>query len=146
MPRAESRPDWRQQAMEPITRRTALALLAAAPAASALSWTDAEAREAFDQSTAARRAAARTQTAYKPKFFTAAEYAMVVALVDLIIPKDERSGSASDAGVPEFIDFLMVDQPERQIAMRGGLARIDQICNERFERAFMACTADQRTQ
>ena len=132
--------------MEPITRRTALALLAAAPAAGALSWTDAEAREAFEQSTGARHAAARAKTAYKPKFFTAAEYAMVVTLVDLIIPKDERSGSATDAGVPEFIDFLMVDQPARQIAMRGGLARIDQICNERFDRNFMACSATERTQ
>lgn len=132
--------------MERITRRTALALLAAAPAASVLSWTDAEAREAFEQSTRARQAAARAKTAYKPKFFTAAEYAMVVALVDVIIPKDERSGSATDAGVPEFIDFLMADQPQRQIAMRGGLALIDYLAQERFDRAFMACAPDQRMQ
>src|SRR5512141_967705 len=126
--------------MERITRRAALALLAAAPAAGALSWTEAEAREAFEQSTRARQAAARAKTAHNPKFFTAAEYAMVVTLVDLIIPKDERSGSATDAGVPEFIDFLMVDQPARQIAMRGGLAIIDHIGNERFDRNFMTCT------
>jgi gluconate 2-dehydrogenase gamma chain len=132
--------------MEQISRRAALALLAAAPAASVLSWTDVEAREAFEQSTAARRAAARAKVAYKPKFFTAAEYAMVVTLVDLIIPNDERSGSGTDAGVPEFIDFLMVDQPKRQIAMRGGLARVDQICNERFDHNFMACSAAERTQ
>ena len=39
-------------------------------------------------------------SAYKPKFFTAHEYATVTALANLIIPKDERSGSASEAGVP----------------------------------------------
>ena len=46
-------------------------------------------------------------------------------LVDLIIPKDEQSGSATDAGVPEFMDFMMVDQPTRQIAdaRRPGVAR-----------------------
>ena len=37
-------------------------------------------------------------------------------LVDLIIPQDERSGSATDAGVPEFMDFMMIDQPRRQVA------------------------------
>jgi hypothetical protein len=100
----------------------------------------------MEQATRARGAVASGKLPYKPRFFTAAEYSMVVMLVDLIIPKDERSGSASDAGVPEFIDFLMVDQPERQVAMRGGLARIDQICLERFDRRFTACSADERTQ
>lgn len=129
-----------------MKRREALSVMAAAPLAGALSWTDAEAREASEQAATARRTAARTRTAYKPKFFTAAEYTLVATLVDLIIPKDERSGSATDAGVPEFIDFLMADQPERQLAMRGGLARIDRICLDRFDRGFMACTGAERTQ
>jgi hypothetical protein len=129
-----------------LTRREALGLIAAVPAAGVLSWTDAEAREAFEQATAARRAAARAKAAYTPKFFTAAEYAMLVALVDLIIPKDERSGSATDAGVPEFIDFLMVDQPPRQLAMRGGLALVDQVYLDRFDRTFMRCTDEERRQ
>lgn len=129
-----------------LTRREALGLIAAVPAAGVLSWTDAEAREAFEQATSARRAAARAKTAYTPKFFTAAAYGMLVALVDLIIPKDERSGSATDAGVPEFIDFLMVDQPPRQLAMRGGLALVDQVCLDRFDRTFMRCTDEERRQ
>jgi Gluconate 2-dehydrogenase subunit 3 len=132
--------------MEPITRRAALALLAAAPAAGVLSWTDAEAREAFEQATRARRTAAQAKTAYKPTFFTAPEYTMIVTLVDVIIPKDDRSGGATDAGVPEFIDFLMADQPQRQVAMRGGLALIDYVCTERFDHTFNECTADQRMQ
>ena len=69
----------------------------------------------------ARTDAAKQATPYRPKFFTAHEYATVVVLVDLIIPRDERSGSATDAGVPEFMDFMMVDQPRRKVAMRGGL-------------------------
>lgn len=132
--------------MERMDRRTALSLLASAPAAGALALTDVEAREAFEQATRARRAAARAQRRYVPKFFTAAEYSMLIALVDMIIPRDERSGSASDAGVPEFIDFLMADQPARQVAMRGGLAHVDRLCIDRFEHAFLACTEAQRTQ
>ena len=56
-------------------------------------------------------------------------------LVDLIIPKDERSGSATDAGVPEFMDFMMIDQPARQTAMRGGLAWLDRECQRPLRQA-----------
>ena len=65
--------------------------------------------------------------------------------MDLIIPKDARSGSATDAGVPEFMDFLMADQPPRQTAMRGGLAWIDHECEERYDKRFLECTPEQRT-
>jgi hypothetical protein len=86
-----------------------------------------------------------TATPYKRMFFTAHEYATVGVLVDLIIPKDERSGSATDAGVPEFMDFMMVDQPRRQVAMRGGLASIDLLCEKRFDnKTFLMCSDDQR--
>ena len=68
----------------------------------------------------------------------------MAVLVDLIIPKDERSGSATDAGVPEFMDFMMIDQPRRQIAMRGGLALIDRLCESRFDKRFVALTDVQR--
>ncbi len=69
---------------------------------------------------------------------------MVRVLVDLIIPKDERSGSATDAGVPQFMDFMMNDQPPRQTAMRGGLAWIDLECQDRFDKRFLECTAAER--
>ena len=118
-----------------------LKLLGAAPAAAGLVWTDAEAHQAQ----AARQAARRSATAFKPKFFTTHEYATVRVLVDLIIPKDERSGSATDAGVPEWMDFMMVDQPGRQTAMRGGLAWIDAECLRRHDKNFLACTAAERT-
>jgi hypothetical protein len=64
--------------------------------------------------------------------------------VDLIMPKDDRSGSATDAGVPEFMDFMVIDQPQRQVAMRGGLALIDRMCEELFAKRFVACSDEQR--
>ena len=65
-------------------------------------------------------------------------------LADLIIPKDERSGSATDAGVPEFMDFMMIDQPARQMAMRGGLAWLDLECQRRFDKTFVGASAAER--
>jgi gluconate 2-dehydrogenase gamma chain len=66
-------------------------------------------------------------------------------LADLVIPKDERSGSATDVGVPEFMDFIMHDQPPRQTAMRGGLAWLDIECDRRYDKMFIGCAAAERT-
>src|SRR3989442_2246326 len=132
--------------MKNITRRAALRLFGSAPVAAAMVWTPAEAEQAHTHAQRARAAAARQSRAYRPKFFTPHEYATVAVLVDLIIPKDERSGSASDAGVPEFMDFMMIDQPSRQNAMRGGLALIDHLCETRFDKRFIDCADAERRQ
>jgi hypothetical protein len=132
--------------MRDIKRRRVLQMLGATPAVAALAFSEVEAEQAATQAQAARRTAAAAGTAYKPKFFTASEYATVVALADLIIPKDERSGSATDAGVPAFMDFMMIDQPGRQTAMRGGLGWLDRECLSRFDKTFVACTPAERTQ
>lgn len=131
--------------MNDMDRRTLLKLISSAPVAAGFAWTEVEARDAHAQAQAARRTAQGSRAVFKPKFFTAHEYATVRVLVDLIIPKDERSGSATDAGVPEFMDFMMVDQPARQTAMRGGLAWIDRACLDRHDTPFITCTAAQRT-
>jgi len=133
--------------MKKLNRRSMLQLLGAAPAVAGFTWTDAEAAQAAHAAQAARQPAAAHPAAkgpYKPKFYTAHEWATVHLLVDLIIPKDDRSGSATDAGVPEFMDFMMVDQPNRQTAMRGGLAWIDLECQDRFDKTFLDCTAAER--
>jgi hypothetical protein len=121
-----------------------LQILASAPAAAGLAWTDAEAKQAFHNAHVARAQAQAAAAAYQPKFFTAHEWDTVRVLVNIIIPKDERSGSATDAGVPEFMDFIVMDQPPRQTAMRGGLAWIDRECTNRFDKTFLDCDDAQR--
>src|SRR6266567_4070283 len=61
----------------------------------------------------------------KGTFFTSEEMATITVLGDIIIPKDEISGSASDAKVPEFIEYIVKDMPKHQIPMRGGLRWLD---------------------
>ena len=123
-----------------MRRRDVLKILLAAPAAT-IAWTDAEAMQAASAAQTARAAA----TPFVPKFFTPAEFRFVRVLADIVIPKDERSGSASDAGVPEFMDFMMIEQPARQVAMRGGLAWLDRECQIRFDKIFLDCSAAERT-
>ena len=123
-----------------MRRRDVLKVLLAAPAAT-FTWTDAEA----SQAAASAQAALTTAKPFVPKFFTANEFKLVRTLADIIIPKDERSGSATDAGVPEFMDFMMIDQPTRQVAMRGGLAWLDVECQQRFDKTFLNSTEVERT-
>jgi gluconate 2-dehydrogenase gamma chain len=129
-------------------RRTILRVLSAAPMAAGFTWTEAEARQAHAQThdLALEATGKKPAPPFRPKFFTRQEYATVNILVDLIIPKDERSGSATAAGVPAFMDFMMIDQPGRQTAMRGGLAWLDRECLTRFDKTFVMCTAAERTQ
>src|SRR5688500_7393346 len=54
-------------------------------------------------------------------FFTPHEMATITILGDIIIPKDDRSGSASDAKVPDFIEIIVKEKQENKKQMRGGL-------------------------
>jgi hypothetical protein len=129
--------------MTEFNRRDLLKLAAAAPLAAGFAWTDAEVVRARER--VAGQAAAQTKAPFAPAFFDAHEYATLCVLVDLIIPKDDQSGSATDAGVPEFIDFMMDDDPTRRTAMRGGLAWLDLECTRRYDKTFLAASATERT-
>jgi Gluconate 2-dehydrogenase subunit 3 len=125
-----------------ISRRRALGLMTGAPVAAALAWTPLDAHQAQEDAQRARTPAA--PAAFKPRFFAAHEYATVCVLVDLLIPRDARSGSATEAGVPEFMDFMMRDQPPRQVAMRGGLALLDRMSVNRCGKTIVSATDAER--
>jgi len=78
------------------------------------------------------------------KFFTDHEMATITVLVDIIIPKDEISGSATDAKVPEFIEFIVKDVPNNQVPMRGGLRWLDMQCLKHYEKDFVDCSSQQQ--
>lgn len=78
------------------------------------------------------------------KFFDAHEMATITVLCDIIIPKDEISGSASEAGVPAFIEFMAKDVPSNQDALRGGLRWLDMQCFKRYSNAFVDCNEKER--
>jgi hypothetical protein len=77
-------------------------------------------------------------------FFTDHEMATIAILSDIIIPKDQVSGSATDAKVPEFIEFIVKDMPNHQTPMRGGLRWLDIQCLKRYEKPFKDCSQQQQ--
>ena len=78
------------------------------------------------------------------KFFNEHEMATIVLLGDIIIPKDDKSGSASDAKVGNFIEFIVNDMPDHQVPMRGGLRWLDLQMLNKYEKPFKDCTSEQQ--
>lgn len=86
----------------------------------------------------------RDNSLLSDKFFTESEMALVTILVDIVIPKDGVSGSASEAKVPDYIEFMMKDQPGNQTAFRGGLMWLNTYSGERFSKSFAELQESQR--
>ena len=150
-----------------VDRRSALKAMAAAAAVPVLGTFEIGEEQMLRAREAAETAvlAEMQGTQYAPKFFTRHEYQTVRTLVDYIIPRDERSGSATDAGVPQYMDFVLSDQTPppgppnptprfyvaptaSQINVRGGLAWLDNECASRFGAGttFLTATDAQRRQ
>jgi gluconate 2-dehydrogenase gamma chain len=131
-------------ANEGISRRDVLRTLAVGAAAgSVLQMIPAEAAEYVHQMVRKEKAAAPAG-AYTPKYFSAAQYATLLFLCDAIIPKDEKSGGAVEAGAPEFIDLLTSENPEYQLKLGGGLFWLDGACTDRYGNVFMECAPEQK--
>ena len=80
----------------------------------------------------------------QPNFFTEHEMATITLLSDIIIPKDAVSGSATDAKVPEFIEFIVKDMPDHQVPMRGGLKWLDLHSYKKHTKAFTECSGKEQ--
>ena len=78
------------------------------------------------------------------KFFTPHEMSTIGVLANIIIPADEKSGSATDVKVPDFINFIVNDMPEKQVPMRGGLRWLDLQSHKRYEKPFIDCNSQQQ--
>ncbi|THD69052.1 gluconate 2-dehydrogenase subunit 3 family protein [Robertkochia marina] len=87
---------------------------------------------------------ARDQRLMSETFFNDHEMATIGVLADLIIPADETSGSATDAGVPDFIEFIVKDMPWQQTPLRGGLMWLDYESNKRYEADFIKASEEQQ--
>jgi len=131
--------------MTDVSRRDALRLFGAVPLIGALDWSAPSVERATRF--VARLQEEVDQAPYKPKFFTPHEWRTVRVLADIVIPKDERSGSATDAKAPEFVDFMLMDKETSEnsrVQMRGGLAWLDNEMRSRFGTDFLGASSAQR--
>ncbi len=73
-------------------------------------------------------------------FFSTHEMETIAVLCDIILPANDQFGSATDAGVPEFIEFMAKDLPNHQLPLRGGLMWLDNRSNDKFGKEFKGCS------
>jgi gluconate 2-dehydrogenase gamma chain len=83
---------------------------------------------------------------YAPKFFPERQYKTLQALCQAIIPPDQESGGAVEAGAPEFIDLLSSENKDLQLQLGGGIMWLDAACMERYGQTYLQCTPGQRTE
>ena len=105
---------------------------------------DKKKRKPFKQYGRTKYEEERDAKLFEDDFFNKHEMKTISVLVDIIIPKDEHSGSATEAGVPDFIEFMAKDRPEWQTPLRGGLSWLENKSKKRFGNDFIDVSEVQR--
>src|SRR5437868_7751342 len=143
--------ELQEEPVSPImTRRRALQVLGAVPVAAAIGQQPTTPQAPLTPGVTTQVPVKPGQTpgvATGPRFFNRHEWKTVALLADYVIPRDEHSGSATDAKVPEYIDYLLSEKDANvntQIAMHGGLAWLDTESHKRFGKAFVDASDAQR--
>ncbi len=88
----------------------------------------------------------RDQMLRDQEFFQAHELETIAVLCDLILPATSEAGSATDAGVPEFIEFIVKDMPTNKTPIRGGLMWLNSRANNKFGKPFKDISEAQQKQ
>jgi gluconate 2-dehydrogenase gamma chain len=130
--------------MSELNRRDILRTLAAGVAGGAVLQVIPVQAAAFAHALVMQEKAASPTGQYTPKYFATTQYATLVALCDAILPKDDQSGGATEAGAPEFIDLLTSENDDYALRLGGGMAWLEHFCMDRYGSAYMSCTAEQQ--
>lgn len=124
------------------TRRDALRQIALAlTAAGSAVEMDAQAAQHVHSAAAADTKGGK----YTPKLLNAHEWATVTRLSELVIPADAQSGSAVDAGAPQFIDLLCSQNQELAVIFTGGISWFDAEMRKRYGKEFVSATPAEQT-
>jgi gluconate 2-dehydrogenase gamma chain len=126
-----------------ISRRDILkSLTLTAVAGSVLRVIPLEAAEYVHRMVRQEKSGAENQ--YTPKFFSAHAYKTLRSLCNSIIPPDEESKGALEAGAPEFIDLITSENAEYQVELGGGLMWLDNTCIDRYDKVYLNCAPQQQ--
>jgi len=126
-----------------LSRRRLLKALSVTAAGSAVRLVPLAAAEKAHRIVHAEKAASAAGS-YKPKFFSPRQYQTLRGLCQTIIPPDQESGGAIEAGAPEFIDLLTSENKELQLLLGGGIMWLDSTCTEHYGQTYLECTEAQQ--
>lgn len=125
-----------------FSRRSLIKALSATAAGTALRLVPLAAAQKAHQMVNTEKAA--SPAGYRPRFFSPRQYETLRSLCQSIIPPDQESGGAIEAGAPEFIDLLTSESKELRLQLGGGLMWLDSTCSERYGQSYLDCTAEEQ--
>jgi gluconate 2-dehydrogenase gamma chain len=129
-----------------ISRRDLLKSLSlTAAAGSALRLVRLDAAEHVHRMISAEKAAS-TSGGYSPKYFSSHQYETLQALCQAIIPPDDETGGALEAGAPEFVDLLTSENKDYQLELGGGIQWLDSTCVDRYGQGYLECSRMQQVE
>jgi len=82
---------------------------------------------------------------YTPKCFTAHEFSTLQRLSDLIIPADQHSPGALEAGAAEWIDYMAGNSPDLAQTFTGGFGWLDHHMQQHHGVDFIDAKPEQQT-
>lgn len=77
-------------------------------------------------------------------YFREHELLTIAVLCDIILPSDHPNGGALDAGLPDFVEFMVKDRNRYKLPIRGGIAWLDTRALELYEANFVNIDEAQR--
>ncbi len=77
---------------------------------------------------------------FDAEFLNEHELTTIAVLCDIILPASDSFGSATDAKVQDFIEFIIKDLPDHQTPIRGGLMWLDNFSNKTYGKEFNTCS------
>ncbi len=145
-------PSTPQEQAPGVSRRDLFHIIGSVPAVAVLAANSDAAQTHDAHAHLAAHFASAGKTPYQRKTFDDHQWQTVRVLCDLIIPADEHSGSATDAGVAEFLDDWIAfrteqdDNQDFEAEILGGLMWLDRESNRLFQKDFAGASVGQQKQ
>lgn len=79
-------------------------------------------------------------------YFSEHELVTIAVLCDIILPSDHPNGGALDAGLPDFVEFMVKDRERYKLPIRGGIGWLDSYAIDEYDADFISISEQQRLQ
>ena len=86
----------------------------------------------------------RDRELFAESWFSEHELVTIAVLCDIILPSDHPNGGALDAGLPEFVEFMVKDRENLKLPVRGGISWLDSHAIGEFGADFVNITEAHR--
>ena len=106
-----------------------------------VNWTELPREYSYGRTAAEQQ---RDRELFAKNYFSEHELVTIAILCDIILPSDHPNGGALDAGLPEFVEFMVKDRQNMKLPLRGGIAWLDSYAVAAYGADFINITEPER--